>query len=147
MTRPDDDADADAIDDLPFDEKAVGQAAGKAATALAEQNAQMRESKSKDTGGRLDQTRLLNRKIGERWYNRIGQFLVDENVTDETKLTVVKFGTNAYFEVVQRRPELKEALAASRNVVVMVSDTHAVLVSDKAGIEDFSEEQLKQSGL
>jgi Ca-activated chloride channel family protein len=145
MTRPIETGDG--LDELPFDEDAVGQAAGKAAIELAQQNAIMRESKSKDAGLRLDQTRLLNRKIGERWYNRIGQFLVDENVTEETKLTVVKFGTNAYFEVVQRRPELKEALAASRNVVVMVSDSNAILVSDRAGIEDFSEEQLKQSGL
>jgi Ca-activated chloride channel family protein len=118
-------------------------ASGEAATRLAERNAQLRESKSKDEGGRLNQAALLARKIGEKWYNRIGQFLVDEDFNEKSDVTKVKFGSNAYFDLVTRRPELRAALAASRDIVVMLDDTHAIVIAQQSGIDEFTEDQLK----
>ncbi|MCI0677177.1 MAG: VWA domain-containing protein, partial [Phycisphaerales bacterium] len=129
-----------------FDDETVGQAAGKAATELAKRNAEMRESKTRDAD-RVDQSALLCRKIGERWYNRIGQFLVDETFDDQTKVTTVLFGSNAYFELLRLKPDLQPALAASRNIVVKITNSHAILVSERGGIEEFSDQQREQSGL
>ena len=134
-------------EDPGFDEKAVGETAGKAASQFAQRNAQLREARSKDSAGRANTAVQLTQKIGDRWYNRIGLFLVDERFNDQTKLTIVKFGSKAYFEVAQTLPEARAAIAASRNVVVMVDSGHAVLISERAGIEEFSDEQWEQTGL
>jgi Ca-activated chloride channel family protein len=134
-------------DQLAYDDKAVGQTAGKAASLMAQRNAAMREARSKDAGGVANQSNQLVRKLGDRWYNRIGRFWIDENVNEGTKLTVVRFGSSAYFDIASRLPELRTALAASQTVVVMVNEGHAVLISDRAGIEEFSDEQWEQTGL
>lgn len=122
-------------------------ASGADATEIAKQNAQIREQRNLDEGGRLNQAALAQRNINGLWYNRIGQFLVDENLAEDTSIITVKFGSNAYFQFVNGRPDLRPALAASQNIVVFATKTQAVLISDSAGIEEFSEEQSKQIGL
>ena len=87
------------------------------------------------------------REIGGRWYNRLGTVLVDQDFDEKTTLTAVRFASPAYFEFVRARPDLHKVLAASRTVVVMTGDGQAVLVSDRVGIEDFSEEERQQIGL
>ncbi|MHC4613105.1 MAG: VIT domain-containing protein [Planctomycetota bacterium] len=127
-------------------QEAVTAARGKNANFIARKNAQLREMRTKDKG-RLDTSRLPIRKIGGRWYHRIGGFLVDEDVNEQTKIVTVKFGSDAYFGLIQGRTDLREALAASRNVIVMVSANTALLVADDEGIERFSPEQKEQFGL
>jgi Ca-activated chloride channel family protein len=95
----------------------------------------------------LDVSKLPIQKIGGRWYHRIGAFLVDEDVNEKTRIVNVKFGSDAYFGLIQGRRDLREALAASRNVIVMVSADTALLVADDEGIEEFSPEQKEQFGL
>jgi Ca-activated chloride channel family protein len=102
-------------------QEAVTAARGKNANFIARKNAQLREMRTKDKG-RLDTSRLPIRKIGGRWYH-------------------------AYFGLIQGRTDLREALAASRNVIVMVSANTALLVADDEGIERFSPEQKEQFGL
>ncbi|MHC4303618.1 MAG: VIT domain-containing protein [Planctomycetota bacterium] len=127
-------------------QEAVTAARGKNANFIARKNAQLREMRTKDKG-RLDTSRLPIRKLGGRWYHRIGGFLVDEDVNEQTKIVTVKFGSDAYLVVIQGRTDLREALAASRNVIVMVSANTALLVADDEGIERFSPEQKEQFGL
>ncbi|MHC4382484.1 MAG: VIT domain-containing protein [Planctomycetota bacterium] len=127
-------------------QEAVTAARGKNANFIARKNAQLREMRTKDKG-RLDTSRLPIRKLGGRWYHRIGGFLVDEDVNEQTKIVTVKFGSDAYFGLIQGRTDLREALAASRNVIVMVSANTALLVADDEGIERFSPEQKEQFGL
>jgi Ca-activated chloride channel family protein len=129
-----------------IDEEALAQDSGEAATELARKNAELRDKKSQD-GDRVSQSILLTRKLGDRWYNRIGRFLVDEEVDEQTKLTVVRFGSNAYFEVVAARPELKEAFAASRNIVVKITNSQAIAISERAGTEEFSDQAREQMEL
>jgi hypothetical protein len=135
-------------DSITLDEAArsVELGAGRSANLIARKNAQLREMRSKDEG-RLDLSRLPIQKLGGRWYHRIGGFLVDEDVNEQTTITTVKFGSDAYFGLIQGRRDLREALAASRNVIVMVGAGQAVLVADDEGIEEFSPEQMKQFGL
>jgi hypothetical protein len=125
----------------------VHTASGEAATMIAKRNALMREQRNKDEGGRLNQSLLAQQKINSQWYNRIGQFLVDERLTEETPILTVKFGSDAYFALVNGRAHLRSALAASRNVVVMATESQAVMVIEDGGIEALSPEQVQQVGL
>jgi len=126
-------------------ERGVAQSAGKAATVLADRNAQMRDMKNAD-GTRLNREQLAVVKLGDRWYNRIGPFLVDQDFGADTKVTIVKFGSDAYFALTSRA-DLRPALAASSSVVVMAGKNHAVLVAQTEGVEKFSDEELEQLGL
>jgi Ca-activated chloride channel family protein len=135
-------------DSIPLDEAAesVTRGSGRNANLIARQNAQLRDMLSKDKE-RLDVSRLPIQKLGGRWYHLIGAFLVDEDVNEKTRIVSVKFGSDAYFGLIQGRKDLREALAASRNVIVMVSANTALLVADDEGIERFSPEQKEQFGL
>jgi Ca-activated chloride channel family protein len=135
-------------DSLTLDEAArsVTLEDGRNANLIARRNAQLREMRSKDKD-RLDVSRLPVQKLGGRWYHRIDGFLVDEDVNEQTKIVTVKFGSEAYFGLVQGRKDLRAALSAARNVIVMVGGNRAVLVADREGIEKFSPDQEKELGL
>ena len=135
-------------DSITLDEAAesVSLGTGRNANLIARKNAQLRDMRSRDKE-RLDVSQLPIQKLGGRWYHRIGAFLVDEDVNEQTKIVTLKFGSDAYFGLIQGRKDLREALAASRNVIVMVSADTALLVADDEGIESFSSEQKEQFGL
>lgn len=137
--------DFDEIDGMLAAE-AVTESSGRVANLIARKNAAMREFRSRDEG-RLGRDVLLVRRIGERWYNRFGRGLVDAEFGEDTQIVVVRFASEAYFELVRRRPDLRPVLAAAREVVVMVSGDVAILVSDRVGAEQFSDEQREQTGL
>ena len=132
--------------DIVLAGQAVTEESGSAANLIARKNAEMREARTRDEG-RLDKKLLLYREINGRWYNRLGRFLVDEAVGEETEITVVRFASPAYFELVRSRADLRPVLAASRNAVVLLGEKTAILVSDRVGLEEFSEDQRKQLGL
>ena len=127
-------------------ERNVTTANGMVATAIARQNAQMREMRNRD-GGRLDVTWLAVRKLGQRWYHRIGGLLVDEDVNEKTTVVTVRFGSEAYFDLVAGRADLREVLAAAAEVLVLVAPDTAVLVSNEKGLEQFSPQEREQIGL
>jgi hypothetical protein len=131
--------------DLLLAGEAVTKEAGEAANLIARKNTELKELRSRDEG-RLDRKQLLYQKLGERWYNRIGAFFVDEAFGEDTEIIVIRFASEAYFELVRNRPDLHPALAASSRLVVMVTDKTAILVSDRVGEERFSDEQRKQIG-
>ena len=120
--------------------------AGEAANIIARKNAALRDLRSRDDD-RLDLSQLPFQKIGSRWYNRIGRFLVDGAVDDKTRITIVRFGSEAYFELARHRAELRAALAASPHVVVLVSPDRALLITEERGIERFSAKQREEFGL
>jgi Ca-activated chloride channel family protein len=132
--------------DLHLAEGAVAEESGAAANLIARKNAELKQARSRDEG-RLDTSALLAQKIGGRWYNRIGRLLVDEQFAEDTAVIAVRFASEAYFELVDARPALRPALAASSSIVVLLGDGKAVLVSDRVGIVEFSDEDRKQIGL
>ncbi|UCD76474.1 MAG: VWA domain-containing protein, partial [Phycisphaerales bacterium] len=132
--------------DLLLADQAVSQEAGEAANLIARKNAELREMRSRDED-RLNAGILPMQKIDGAWYHRIGRYLVDEAVDEETEFLVVKFGSNAYFELVQEVARLRPIFAAGTFVVVKMTETHAVLISDRTGIEDFSDDERKQIDL
>jgi len=50
----------------------------------------------------------------------------------------VRFGSQAYFDVVSKFTELRSVFAAQIYVIVSVSETHAILISDCMGIEELA---------
>jgi Ca-activated chloride channel family protein len=125
--------------------EAVQLEVGQAATTLATQNAELRERLTADAE-RLSQRRLARQRIGDRWYNLLGGFLVDERVEASTAITAVRFASEAYFELVDRREDLRPALARGRNVVVLVAEGRALLIADDEGIETMDEDLRKVVG-
>jgi hypothetical protein len=132
--------------DLTITADDVGKVSGEGATTLARRNAEMRESRARDKS-RVDENVLVYRRIGDHGYNRVGRYWVDERINDTTRITVVKFGTDAWFTLVERLPDLRPALAADRNIAVMVRDGYAIIVSETEGVEQFDEVSLKSAGI
>ena len=131
--------------DLLFAAEAVTEEAGKTANLIARKNAELRDARSVD-GTRVDAELMLTRKIGGLWYNRLGQYLVDERVGEGTEFLVIRFGSTAYFDLIRVRPDLRKILAAQSQVVITVDEKTAVVVSDRTGVEELSEENREQIG-
>jgi len=127
-------------------EQNVTIANGRVATAIARKNAEMRHLRNRD-GDRLDTSWLAVRKLGQRWYHRIGNLLVDEDVNEKTTVITVRFGSEAYFDLVAGRADLRDALAAASEILVLVTPDTAVLVSTEQGVEQFSPQDMEQIGL
>jgi len=128
------------------DAETLKEVSGEGATELARRNATLRETRSKDKD-RFDENVLRFRKIGETWYNRVGQFWVDERIDDKTHMTVIKYGSDAWFALVDRLPDLRAALAADKNMAVMVKDGFAVIVAENEGLEKLDDAALKAAGI
>ncbi len=124
-------------------ELSVAAESGELANVIARKNAALKEARNTDAS-RLSRELLTVRKINGRWYHRMGSYLVAEEVTNETTILVVRFGTDAYFDLALGRADLRESLAASRGIVLMVTDDTAILVSETEGIEEFSSAQKEQ---
>ena len=135
--------DDDGVVDLSEAELAVAQESGEVANLIARKNAALKQMRNKDAD-RLDARLLAVRRINERWYHRMGAFLVDEQFTQDTEVITVKFGSDAYFDLARGRSDLREVLAASRFVVVLVAPKRAILISDAQGIETFSDQQREE---
>lgn len=124
----------------------LAKVSGEGATELARRNAEMRDSRSKDKE-RVNENLLAFRKIGDNWYNRVGRFWVDERIDDKTHITVVKYGSDAWFALVDRCPGLRTALAVDKNIAVMVSAGFAVIVAEDEGLEKLDDAKMKEAGI
>ncbi|NNM26421.1 MAG: hypothetical protein HKO59_10645, partial [Phycisphaerales bacterium] len=125
---------------------AVTLESGEAANVIARKNAALKSISSMDRE-RISRTAFARQRWGDRWYNRLGPLLVDAAFDEDFEIQMVRFASDAYFDLVRERPELRAVLAASREAVVIVNDRWAVLVSDRVGVEVFSDEQRKHLGL
>jgi Ca-activated chloride channel family protein len=127
--------------DLAF---AMDEASGEGAVRLARLNAELRGLSSRDHK-RVDAGILARVKHDGRWYNRIGRYLVDEDVDEGTRITKVNFGSSAYFRLVREHRELRGALAAGRHVIVRLDGDEAVMVVDDGGIDEFPADDREQA--
>lgn len=133
---------------ISLDEAAekVTAASGNVANLIARKNAALRDMNSRDQE-RLDTRRLPVLRLGDRWYHRLGAFLVDQDVDEQTEILEIRFASDAWFELVEGLESLRPVLAESRDVIAVVRPGLAVMVSGDAGIEEFSPAQRKQIGL
>lgn len=99
------------------------------------------------------------RRINGRNYSNVGGVLMDvaygERVNELVTLnagraeadlelinfTNLNFGSDAYFEVVIERPDLREALAAATYAVIMLDANNALLVGETGGLDELTDSQ------
>ena len=68
---------------------------------------------------------------------------VDERFEAETEIVSVKFGSAAYFKLIEKKSALIEALKIGSDVVVVTAKGKALAVSG-AGLEEITDEQVQQ---
>ncbi|MBL1216084.1 MAG: VWA domain-containing protein [Planctomycetes bacterium] len=120
---------------------AVAAESGALAARVSTRNAQMRKADSLDEDGKLNQAALAMRTIDGRDYHNINGILVDSAFTDKSEVIEIKFASDAYFDLVMNREDLRKALSAAKYVIVMVGENRAVFVRDQAGLETLTDKQ------
>jgi hypothetical protein len=102
-------------------------------------NATLRDAATRDAL-RLDPAWFARQQIGAGWYNRIGAFLVDERIDEKTPVTLVRFGSDAYFELIAARADLRPVFARSAGVFTLIAGQEAILVVQEGGLEQLTDE-------
>jgi hypothetical protein len=82
---------------------------------------------------------------GQAYYQR-GEAWVDARYEEEMPTLTVKWGSEAYFQIVRQKPELAKALAQAKKVVVVVSKSQALRVDD-TGKETLTAAEQRALGL
>ena len=113
-------------------------ASGASATRAAEDLAELRESLSADD--REHATTM--KRIGETRYFLIDGVFVDERVTKESKIIVIRTAGKAWFELAQREG-LRPVLAIG-DVLIVMNDKAAVLITSDADQDSAQEEFTKE---
>jgi Ca-activated chloride channel family protein len=101
---------------------------GRDAVALSKAVRDMKEAQA--TGGAEGLAYGALRRAGERTFLSVGGTWVDTAFTADMKLLQLKWGSDAYFAVLDAMPELKDCLALGESVVVVIGGK-ALLVGDE----------------
>ena len=118
--------------------------AGADAVTIAALQASAREASSV---GEANSASLPVRRIAGQTYVDVSGYLVDARFAEDMEAVEVKFASDAYFELVNKRADLRAALAANRFVVVMTGEKMAVIVRETTGVEKFDEALRARLGL
>jgi Ca-activated chloride channel family protein len=62
---------------------------------------------------------------------RYGQFWVDERFAAEFELTKIKFGSEAYFKLLETKPEWTDAFKLGNALIIMTADGKAVVIGSE----------------
>lgn len=123
---------------------AVVAESGELAAKVSTRNAARRKAESMDEENRVNEAWLAVRSINGRDYYNINGFLADSEFNEKTEIIEIMFASDAYFELVTNRADLRPVLSAATYVVVMVAPNRAVIVRDQAGLEALTDEQRSQ---
>jgi Ca-activated chloride channel family protein len=126
-------------------ERAVTEGTGRAANVIARAQAASRASQAADVGRQL-RTQQIALNVNGRDYQRLGRVLVDEELREETPVETIRFGSEAYFELVRNRADLRTVLAMNTENLVLVSENQAILILEDEGEEKLSEELRQEIG-
>ncbi|HYE98946.1 MAG TPA: hypothetical protein VEJ18_08545, partial [Planctomycetota bacterium] len=102
----------------------------------------LRRLKEADKDGEGDRRATMRRAMKRRFFEVEGLWM-DEAFEAAHATTVVKFGSAAYFKLLEARPELKEALRLGSQVVVVTRPGRALVVAH-AGVETLTETEIKE---
>lgn len=119
------------------------EAAGERAFRVAARQARAREGLSLEEQN-VNTSFLSVRRIAGRTFALVSGYLVDSALTEDAKAIEIKFGSDAYFDLIALRPDLRKALAASRFIVVMVNPDTAIVVRNEGGLEKFDDEMREK---
>ncbi len=113
---------------------------GKTAVEIAQECQRLRraENASRDLRG----IRNVQHRAGRQFVNYRGVW-VDERYHGDETLTKVKWGSEAYFQLVRGRPDLRAALSQGQRVVVVTARGQAIAVDTDSGLETLTAEQIK----
>jgi Ca-activated chloride channel family protein len=120
--------------------KALKQDSGKEAVDASEQ---LSEMKDKQVAESQDERKLLTgtaKALGRKFELRDGVW-TDTSWKKENEPVKVKYLGDAYFKLLEREPDLKEAFALGEQVLVVLKSGKAVLVT-KEGKKDFTDKEL-----
>jgi hypothetical protein len=108
---------------------------GKAAVDTAEALRRLRDAER-------DEAKLVpSRKAAGTRFLAFRNLWVDERLTDAHAITTVKFGSAAYFRLIEKRPELVASLKLG--MVVLVTAPGKALAVAEAGDEKLTDEQIE----
>ncbi len=113
---------------------------GKTAVEIAQECQRLRraETASRDLRG----VQNVQHRAGRQFVNYRGVW-VDERFAGDEKLTKVKWGSEAYFQLVRDRADMRAALSQGKRVVVVTARGQAVAVDTGSGLEELTGEQMK----
>ena len=97
----------------------------------------------KDARNAEDDPRIVpfKKAAGTRFFAFRGMW-VDERFTAGSKVTVVQFGSAAYFKLIEKHPELVKALKVGTSIVVVTAKGKALAVTP-SGQKTLSNEQIR----
>jgi Ca-activated chloride channel family protein len=96
----------------------------------------LREAQGGDTGRSV----AFRKALGRRFITHRGLW-VDESFTDGLAVTSVRFGSAAYFRLIERRPEIVEALKLGTAVLIVTAPGQALVVGE-TGEQELSDGQI-----
>lgn len=99
----------------------------------------VRELKDSENAGK--DTGAVRRAAGTRFVSFRGMW-VDEKFEAEMSLTVVKFGSAAYFKILEKHPKLLEAFKLGTEVLLVTAKGKALVIAAK-GDEEIADAALK----
>lgn len=109
---------------------------GKKAVEAADYVRRLRESRD-DGDTRIAKVRKTG---GRKFYDYRGVW-IDEKFDADQAVTTVKFGSVAYFKLIERRPELIETLKLGTAVIVVTAKGRALAVAE-SGVEALTDEAI-----
>ncbi len=101
----------------------------------------LRDWKQADAAGAAPQATTM-RRVGGKTFVRLGSAFVDTEYEEDLEELKIKWGSDAYFNLLEARPELAAYLALGEQVVVVMEQT-ALIVSDE-GAEDMTAQQIRE---
>lgn len=105
--------------------------------ASVESAAYLRRLREAERTAERGQVAACRRAGGVRFFEYRGMW-VDERFEERHEVTMVRFGSAAYFRILERRPELIEKLKIAQAMVVVTSRDRALVVGE-SGAEELSE--------
>ncbi|HUW59133.1 MAG TPA: hypothetical protein VMZ92_21025, partial [Planctomycetota bacterium] len=129
--------DADVKYDMPPVMKAPS---GKDAVKLAKEIGALKRGKTAEDGRKSRESLSLVKRIDERSFYWYAGFWVDGEFTDKLPQVHVKYLSDGYFKVLEKRPELKDAFALGERLIIVSGK--AALIIDDEGKEDVTAAEL-----
>ncbi|MCG3181630.1 MAG: hypothetical protein BIFFINMI_04028 [Phycisphaerae bacterium] len=138
-------------DNAPADEvlalrrDALEKESGEAAVEVAKDIARKKQADKLDDAGkfRAGYYGVVSQEAGGRTFYALRGFWIDGDFDGKAKLTFVKWGSEAYFDIVSAHVELKDAFALGKSLIVVTAEGRALVVSETEGEEKLTEEQVK----
>ncbi len=116
-----------------------GRAEGEQAVKLSEHLRVWKEADAVGSREEIGATRV--QRVGDKTFLHIGGAYVDTAFTEEMDALTIKWGSDAYFAVLDAVPDVKDYLALGESLVVVISGK-ALIVADE-GKEEMTADQIK----